>query len=197
MHTHFKCTSLASPRHSTHQQPPRHSTGQLEPTHHRHDPRPRLAEHWTARPPPPDQAGSSAWQHQPDPTSAYVFRHDLRLQVCFFIFILVNINWACISSLLMFVHPTGSYGYQPYGHDASMSGSGWDSDHEGGHNRQDFLSQHNEWMDIYTTPAPPPTQETQHDQAWSELPPRNVRAPHRYLWPTPPTPPPRRGGRRG
>jgi hypothetical protein len=62
------------PRHSTHQQQPRHSTGQVGPTHHRHDPRPRLAEQWTPRPPRPDQAGSSAWQHQQDPTSGYVIR---------------------------------------------------------------------------------------------------------------------------
>ena len=97
----------------------------------------------------------------------------------------------------MFVHPTGSYGYQSYGHDASMSGSGWDSDHEGGYNRHDFLSQHNEWVDMYLTPAPPPTQETRYDQEWSELPPRNVRAPHMYMWTPTPTPPPRRGRQRG
>jgi hypothetical protein len=83
------------------------------------------------------------------------------------------------------------------GHDASMSGSGWDSDHEDGHNTQDYFSQHYEWMDMYSTPAPPPTQETQYDQDGSELPPRIIRPPHRYMWPTPDPVPPRRGGRRG
>lgn len=49
--------------------PPRHSTGQ-----HRHQPRPRVDHQWMSRPPPPDQAGSSAWQHHHDPTSGYGFR---------------------------------------------------------------------------------------------------------------------------
>jgi hypothetical protein len=84
-----------------------------------------------------------------------------------------------------------------YEHDASMSGSGWDDDLDGGHNTQDFLSQHDEWMNMYSTPAPPPTQETQYDHDGSELPPRNVWAPHRYLWPTPPPPAPRHGRGRG
>ena len=83
------------------------------------------------------------------------------------------------------------------GHDVSMFESRWESEPDDGHNTQEYMSQHNEWVDMYSTPAPPPTQETRFDLDGSELPPRIIRPPHRYLWPTPETPPQRRGGRRG
>ena len=77
-----------------------------------------------------------------------------------------------------------------------MSGSVWESDPEPEDNTQDYMSQHNDWMDMYLTPPPGPTQETQYDQGGSEIPLRNVRAPRRYGWTTPNTLPDRHARRR-
>ena len=84
------------------------------------------------------------------------------------------------------------------GHEASHSDSTFDSAPDGGHNTQDQVSQHiANWMDTYySTPPPGPTQDTRYDQDGSELPPRNIRAPHRFGWPTPETQPERHGRRR-
>ena len=77
-----------------------------------------------------------------------------------------------------------------------MSESAWESEQDTGEDQtQDFWSQHQSWMDIYNTPPPGPTQETQdtqNQQDGSEIPLRQWRAPHRYGWSTPDTPAERR-----
>ena len=52
-----------------------HQPQQSRPSMHRHQPRPCLAHQPTTRPPPPEQPGSSSWQHPQHygPTSSFVF----------------------------------------------------------------------------------------------------------------------------
>ena len=77
------------------------------------------------------------------------------------------------------------------------SGSAWGSDQEGGDTHEAYTQLGN-WMGMYNTPPPQPTQETQQDHDESLVPGRDVRPPHRYGWTPPPNaPPPRRGRRRG
>ena len=92
-------------------------------------------------------------------------------------------------SVLMF-HPAG------VGNETPLSGSLWASEPEPEDNTHDYMSQQNDWIDMYSTPPPGPTQETQYDQVDYEIPLRQLRAPHRYGWTTPTTLPERRGRRR-
>ena len=99
----------------------------------------------------------------------------------------------------MFPHAAA---YRPHasmsGHQSSLSGSTWASDRDGGNNMMEDHATHTDWMNIFqSTPPPDPTQETQYDEYGSEIPSRNVGAPHMYGWTTPRPPPERRGRRRG
>ena len=94
-----------------------------------------------------------------------------------------------LSSILIF-HPAGT------GNDTPMSGSVWASEADPEDSTHDYMSQPNEWMDMYMTPPPGPTQETQYEEDGSEIPLRQFRAPQRYGWTTPTTLPERRPRRR-
>ena len=56
----------------------------------------------------------------------------------------------------------------------SASHDMWGSDHHPEDNIQAQMSQHTQWMNMFSTPPPGPTQDTQHDQGESEIPPRHV-----------------------
>jgi hypothetical protein len=140
------------------------------------------------QPPRPDQAGGSAWQYQQDgppsfhpatqqqgmPLYNYSVQSQLELH---------------LSSILIF-HPAGT------GNDTPMSGSVWASEADPEDSTHDYMSQPNEWMDMYMTPPPGPTQETQYEEDGSEIPLRQFRAPQRYGWTTPTSLPERRPRRR-
>ncbi|KAM3412802.1 hypothetical protein ACQJBY_004145 [Aegilops geniculata] len=178
------------------QQQPRHSM-------HRHQPRPRLALQPITRPPRPDQPGSSTWQQpQPQhygPTSSFVFSPQPQQHGPSSSFVFSpQPQQHGPSSSFMFEpeqpsQPAGAYGYQ-----ASMSASHdtWGSDQHPEENIQAQMSQHTQWMNMYSTPPPGPTQDTQHDQEESETPPRHIRAPDRWGWSPLPDPPPRQARRR-
>ncbi|XP_044947401.1 uncharacterized protein LOC123396564 [Hordeum vulgare subsp. vulgare] len=148
--------STQLPRHSMHRHQPRHSM-------HRHQPHPRLqGVEPMPHPPPPDQPGSSAW-HQPQhhaPSSSFMFQPTPQ-------------HHNPTPGFMFHPHPTGmvppagSYAY----HDASASGSGLGSEPE------EPPSQQNMWSNMFSTPPPWPTQDTQYDQGGSEIPPRNIRPP--------------------
>ena len=164
-----------------------------EQTHHRQDPRPRLSPQ--PRPPPPDQAGGSAWQ---DPTSSYgtyiIFIFQLGRRI----------------SYVLMIPSVGAYGYHTptSGQQASGSGSGWGSDQEARAYAGEEMSN---WLGIFDsaayptqlsqgpilqTPPPYPTQGTQIDDDLTV--PRRLVAPSRLGWTTPEQPPardprPRRG----
>jgi hypothetical protein len=83
-----------------------------------------------------------------------------------------------------------------YGHQSSMSGSTWASEQDGDTNVEQEYASHTDWLNLFQTPPPDPTQDTQYHEDGSEIPARNVGPPHRYGWTTPPNPPPQRRGRR-
>ena len=78
----------------------------------------------------------------------------------------------------------------------SASHDTWGSDQHPEDNIQAQMSQHTQWMNMFLTPPPGPTQDTQHDQDESEIPPRHIRAPDRLGWSPIPDPPPRQARRR-
>lgn len=165
------------------QRPPRPSRPQvpLHPPPHRHEPRPRYApppdqpggSSWSGyvpSPPHPDQAGGSSWQrHTPTPSPPDRTGGSPWQR---------QMGWHD--------HPQPDVGEHQQ---SSLSGSTWGS-HPAEETRQDF--RYTDWMSSMQTPPPQPTQETQYDQ--SHL--RDIRAPRRYGWSTPPQQPPRRGRRR-
>ena len=94
------------------------------------------------------------------------------------------------------MHP----GNRPSTSAQQSSGSAWESEHDSG-TIPEVRTQLDNWMGMYNTPPPYPTQETQDDDdAGSLIPGRAVVPPNRLGW-TPPDPnlarPPRRGRRRG
>jgi len=170
--------------------------------HHRHEPRPRMSPQ--PRPPPPDQAGGSAWQGY-GPTSSYEYRPqsppeyrgpapDYGTYIVFIFQLGVRISY------VLMIPSVGAYGYHTAtsGHQASGSGSGWGSDQEArAHAGEEMYN----WMNIFNTPefptqphiqqTPPPypTQGTQDDDDLTV--PRQTRAPNRYGRTPPVQPPPR------
>ncbi|XP_073362040.1 uncharacterized protein [Aegilops tauschii subsp. strangulata] len=161
------------------QEQPRHSM-------HRHQPRPRLAQQPTTRPPRPDQPGSSTWHPQHyGPTSSFVFSPQPQQHGPSSSFVLSpQPQQHGPSSSFVFQpeqtsHPAGAYGYQ-----ASMSASHdtWGSDQHPEDNIQAQTSQHTQWMNMFSTPPPGPTQDTQHDQGESEIPPRHIRMAEGTQW---------------
>ncbi|XP_044429155.1 uncharacterized protein [Triticum aestivum] len=161
------------------QQQPRHSM-------YRHQPRPRLAHQPSTRPPRPDQPGSSTWQ-QPQhygPTSSFVLSPQPQQH---------GPSSSFVFEPKQPSQPAGAYGYH-----ASMSASHdmWGSDQHPEENIHAQMSQHTQWMNMYSTPPPGPTQDTQHDQGESEIPPRNIRPPNRLGWSPLSDPPPRQARRR-
>ena len=113
--------------------------------------------------------------------------------MCVFIFIVFNISSGGIRLHDLKFRRAGAYGYH-----ASMSASHdtWGSDQHPEENIQAQMSQHTQWMNMFSTPPPGPTQDTQHDQGESEIPPRHIRAPDRLGWSPLPDPPPRQARRR-
>uniref|UniRef100_A0ACD5TRB7 Uncharacterized protein n=1 Tax=Avena sativa TaxID=4498 RepID=A0ACD5TRB7_AVESA len=204
--------------HPAPQRPPRHSTHhqqQQPPSPLRQAPRPRLTPQTTPRPPPPDQAGGSTWhqqssfdcwqQQQPplhDGGSPWQHQqqepplHD------------GGSSWQHQQQEPWGHSPMPNYGFRPQpqpqgafgmqgsmpGYQSSVSGSAW-TDQVVDHSTRVFMTQ-SSWLNIFQTPAPDPTQETQYDEHGSVIPPRQVRPPHRFGWTTPPNPPPERRGRR-
>ena len=76
-----------------------------------------------------------------------------------------------------------------------MSGSSWGTEHDGGYSQEDPMSQHIDFMGIFNTPPPGPTQDTQYAQDGSLIQMRQLQYPDRWGW-TPRGQPPFREDRR-
>ena len=98
------------------------------------------------------------------PATGYVF--------CYLLFsILIRIQFRLLSFYVLLP------GYQSSMSGQQLSGSPWGSEH-------DAYNIHDNWMGMYNTPPPQPTQETQQEHDESLIPARDVRPPHRLGWTT-------------
>ena len=153
----------------------------------RQDPRPRLTPQTTMRPPPPDQAGGSSWQPQTtmrppppeQPSFYYGHRPSFDQQHQPFLY---EMGW----------RPQMTEPHEQ--HQSATSGYTWGSDHQPESNMEDYTTQSG-WGIFPPDPTqqtpPPYTQETQHEDPQSFIPPRNIRPPNRLGWSSQPRPPPR------
>jgi len=182
------------PRHSMQRQQPQRQEQQVPPQP-RHQPRPRMTSHpshrapypdhagaSTSQPSPrapsPDQAGGSTWEQQYSPTTGYQLRPPPQPHGKNLVFTTINGTYYLLTFVL---HP----GYRPSMSAQQSSGSAWESEHDSGTIPQTRIELQN-WLGVYNTPPPFPTQETQDDdEAGSLIPGRPVVPPTRLGWSSP------------